>query len=214
MSTRLKFVLFFVVLVLPALASLLTTQVAFSRASSIEFCGSCHTMTPWFDNVTNPESDSLAAEHYKRRWIQHEQCFTCHSNYGFLGPIEAKINGVRHVAAFYLGFRGRIELYEEFPNGHCLKCHQEAKGFLEDSNHDPLEDILSGKDRCVECHENIHGIEQDDDGPVGYVNGVKIAAQDAPPADGAPSDKAAPENDSAKDGDADKADEADDEDAQ
>lgn len=178
-----KIVLFFVVLVVPTLLSLLTTQLAFSRASSVEFCGSCHTMTPWFDNVTNPESDSLAAEHYKRRWIQHEQCFTCHSDYSFLGPIEAKINGVRHVAAFYLGFRGRIELYEEFPNGHCLQCHAEAKGFLEDSNHDPIADILSGKDRCVECHEDVHGIEQDDNGPVGYAGGIKVT-EDDPDSDG------------------------------
>jgi hypothetical protein len=101
---------------------------------------------------------------------------------------------VRHVAAFYLGFRGKIELYEEFPNGHCLKCHQEAKGFLEDSNHEPIEDIISGKDRCVECHEDVHGIEQDKDGPIGYVNGVKVARDDsdsaaeAEPKDGAPAD--------------------------
>ena len=101
MSGRLKIALFFVIMVVPGLLSLVTTQLAFSRASSVEFCGSCHTMTPWFQNVTDPESDSLAAEHFKRRWIQHEQCFTCHSNYSFLGPMEAKIKGVRHVAAFY-----------------------------------------------------------------------------------------------------------------
>ena len=46
----------------------------------------------------------------------------------------------------------------------CLQCHAEAKGFREDSNHEPLEDIFSGKDRCVECHEDIHGVEQEEAG--------------------------------------------------
>lgn len=161
MTTTVKILLFFIVLVVPGLLSLVTAQVSFHRASSLEFCGSCHVMTPWFENVTDPESDSLAAEHYKRRWIQHDQCFTCHSDYGFLGPIEAKINGMHHVIAFYFGEPRHIELYEPFPNSHCLKCHVDAKGFREDPNHDPFEDLLSGKDRCLDCHENVHGVEQE-----------------------------------------------------
>jgi len=203
MSGRLKIALFFVIMVVPGLLSLVTTQLAFSRASSVEFCGSCHTMTPWFQNVTDPESDSLAAEHFKRRWIQHEQCFTCHSNYSFLGPMEAKIKGVRHVAAFYLGFRGRIELYDEFPNDQCLQCHAEAKGFLEDSNHDPIEDIMSGKDRCVDCHENLHAIEQDDNGPIGFAAGGDAAGGDAGSADDAAGDDADPAGDPPSGGDGD-----------
>ena len=90
MSGRLKIALFFVVLVVPALLSLVTAELSFSRAQSVEFCGSCHVMTPWFENVTGEDSNSLAAEHYKRRWIQHEQCFTCH------GPI---IDANPHTAA-------------------------------------------------------------------------------------------------------------------
>ncbi len=161
MTTTVKFLLFIIILVVPGLLSLVTAQVSFHRASSLEFCGSCHVMTPWFENVTDPESDSLAAEHYKRRWIQHDQCFTCHSDYSFLGPIEAKINGMHHVIAFYFGTPRHIELYKPFPNSHCLKCHLDAKGFREDPNHDPFEDLLSGKDKCVDCHENVHGVEQE-----------------------------------------------------
>lgn len=160
MTTRQKIALFFLLLVFPGLLSATTAVVSFQRAQSLEFCTSCHTMTPWVENMTGPESDSLAAEHYKNRWIQTQQCYTCHTNYGFLGPLEAKIKGVRHVIAYYVGEDARIELYDEFPNENCLHCHLEAKGFREDSNHDPLEDILSGKDRCVDCHEDLHGVEQ------------------------------------------------------
>jgi len=159
-TTRLKLVLFLVILVLPGLLAAVTAEVSFSRAQSVEFCGSCHVMKPWIENVTGPESDSLASDHFKRRWIQKDQCFTCHSDYGFLGTMQAKITGMRHVAAYYLGEPRHIELYKEFSNGNCLKCHAESKGFLEDDNHEPIEDLIAGKDRCVECHEAIHGVEQ------------------------------------------------------
>jgi cytochrome c nitrite reductase small subunit len=163
LSSRQKIVLFFVILVLPGLLSLLTVETSFSRAKTVEFCGSCHTMTPWIEDVTSDESDSLAGDHFKRRWIQHDQCFTCHSNYSFLGPLKAKIRGMQHVMAFYMGgHEGPIKLYEEFPNENCLQCHVDAKGFREDSNHDPIDELLSGKTRCVECHEQLHDVEQED----------------------------------------------------
>lgn len=199
MSGKLKLWLFFLVIVVPALLASVTAKMAFSRAQSVEFCGSCHVMQPWIDNVTGEESDSLAAEHYKRRWIQHEQCYTCHTNYGFLGPMEAKVKGVRHVIAYYIGEDAKIELYDEFPNENCLHCHLDAKGFREDSNHDPLEDILSGKDRCVECHENIHGVEQP-----GYDDeeATDAEAAEAGEADEGEAEEPAPDDDGGDKGDA------------
>jgi nitrate/TMAO reductase-like tetraheme cytochrome c subunit len=167
MNRSQKLLLFAVIVVLPALLALTTAKVSFSRAQQVSFCASCHTMTPWIDDVTGDESESLAHDHFANRWIQHDQCFTCHSNYSFLGPIEAKIKGMRHVAAFYLGEDRPIELYGEFPNENCLQCHAEAKGFLEESSHEPIEDLLSGKDRCVECHESFHDVEQAADAETG-----------------------------------------------
>jgi cytochrome c nitrite reductase small subunit len=160
MTGKFKIALFFIILVFPGLMAAVTAKVAFTRAESLEFCSSCHTMTPWVENVTGAESDSLASEHFKNKWIQHDPCYTCHTNYGFLGPVEAKIKGVRHVIAYYTGVPPKIELYDPFPNENCLHCHLEAKGFRQDPNHDPIEDILSGKDSCIDCHENLHGVEQ------------------------------------------------------
>ena len=160
MSTRLKIVLFFLLLVVPGLLTASTAVVAVKRAETLEFCSSCHTMDPWVENVTGEDSDSLASEHYKNRWIQSDQCYTCHTNYGLFGPVQAKIKGVRHVIAYYIGDTSNIKLYDPFPNENCLHCHLEAKGFRENSNHDPIADILSGEDRCVDCHENVHGVEQ------------------------------------------------------
>lgn len=162
MDTRLKLVLFLFLLVFPAVLSAVTAKLAFTRAETVEFCSSCHTMDPWVADVTGDASDSLAHDHFARRWIQHDQCYTCHSNYGFLGPLKAKIGGVKHVIAFYTGFEGKIHLYEDFPNANCLQCHQNAKGFREESAHDPIDDLIAGKDRCVECHDQLHNVEQEE----------------------------------------------------
>ena len=161
MSSRLKIVLFFVILLFPAVLGWATAKVAFSRAEQVEFCGSCHTMKPWIDDVTGASSESVAGAHFANRWIQQEQCYTCHSNYSFLGPLQAKIRGVEHVVAFYVGHSGPIHLYEDFPNGNCLKCHEHAKGFLEEASHEPVADLVAGKESCVECHD-LHDVTQEE----------------------------------------------------
>jgi nitrate/TMAO reductase-like tetraheme cytochrome c subunit len=163
MSSRLKIVLFFVILLFPAVLGFATAKVSFSRAERVDFCGSCHTMQPWIDDVTGSESASVAGAHFANRWIQRDQCYSCHSNYSFLGPMKAKIRGVEHVVAFYVGHSGPISLYDEFPNANCLQCHEQAKGFREESAHDPIEDLLAGKESCVECHD-LHDVEQDEPG--------------------------------------------------
>jgi nitrate/TMAO reductase-like tetraheme cytochrome c subunit len=163
MSSRLKIVLFFVILLFPAVLGFATAKVSFSRAERVDFCGSCHTMQPWIDDVTGSESESVAGAHFAHRWIQHDQCYTCHSNYSFLGPMKAKIRGVEHVVAFYVGYSGPIHLYDEFPNANCLQCHEQAKGFREEAAHDPIEDLVAGKESCVECHD-LHDVEQEEAG--------------------------------------------------
>ncbi len=159
MNSHLKIALFFALLLFPVLLGSITARVAFSRAERVEFCGSCHTMQPWIDDVTGSESESLAGAHFANRWIQHDQCYTCHSNYSFMGPLKAKIRGVEHVIAFYGGYTGPIHLREDFPNINCLQCHEHSKGFREESAHDPIDDLLAGKDRCVECHDQLHDVE-------------------------------------------------------
>lgn len=169
MSGRTKLVLLFVIVVVPILLGATTAVLSFQRAEQVSFCASCHVMTPWYEDMAGEDSESLVSQHYRRRWIQHDQCYTCHSDYGFLGPLEAKIKGVRHVAAYYLGGElERIDLYEAFPNENCMQCHGEAQAFRESPSHDVMmEEILSGEETCAGCHEDIHGVVQpgdDEDG--------------------------------------------------
>ena len=97
MSGREKWLLLFILALAPMALGLSTFALSFQRAERVTFCASCHTMTPWIGDLKDPKSKSLAALHYHNRWILKDQCYTCHSDYDFMGPVKAKMDGVRHV---------------------------------------------------------------------------------------------------------------------
>lgn len=63
--------------------------------------------------------------HFSNRWILNNQCYTCHADYWFLGPITTKLGSLRHVAIYYsgIGMPKTINLRKPFPNSTCLECH-------------------------------------------------------------------------------------------
>ncbi len=159
MSARVKILLLFVLVVAPALLVLATAELSFQRAETLAFCSSCHTMTPWVKDLENPESDALAARHYRNRWIAHDQCYTCHVDYDFFGPVEAKIDGVHHILAYYTGIGASktIQLYKPYPNENCLQCHRNAASFLNNHIHQKtMTKILANELSCIKCHGNMH----------------------------------------------------------
>lgn len=194
MTSRFKIVLFFVLIVFPAILAGATATTSFHNAQTKEFCSSCHVMTPWYADMTNPESESLASLHFRRRWIQQEQCYTCHADYVFMGTMKAKMKGMRHVIAYYIGDRDNIKLYEPFPNENCMHCHSEAAAFRESPSHDAMmEEIESGEESCIGCHDLIHDV------PGHRPEDREAAAEDADDADdAAEEDDAAVEEDAAK----------------
>lgn len=197
MTSRFKIVLFFVLIVFPAILAGATATTSFHNAQTKEFCSSCHVMTPWYADMTNPESESLASLHFRRRWIQQEQCYTCHADYVFMGTMKAKMKGMRHVIAYYIGDRDNIKLYEPFPNENCMHCHGEAAAFRESPSHDAMmEEIESGEESCIGCHDLIHDVP-----------GHRPADREAAAEDAEDADDAAEEDDAAVEEDAAKADE-------
>jgi nitrate/TMAO reductase-like tetraheme cytochrome c subunit len=195
MTSRFKIVLFFVLIVFPAILAGATATTSFHNAQTKEFCSSCHVMTPWYADMTDPKSESLASLHFRRRWIQQEQCYTCHADYVFMGTMKAKMKGMRHVIAYYVGDRDNIKLYEPFPNENCMHCHGEAAAFRESPSHDAMmEEIESGEESCIGCHDLIHDV------PGHRPADREAAAEDAEEADdGAEgADEAAAEEDRAK----------------
>ena len=47
---------------------------------------------------------ALAATHYQNRLVERETiCYSCHKDYAMFGDVTAKLNGLRHVWAHYVG---------------------------------------------------------------------------------------------------------------
>jgi cytochrome c nitrite reductase small subunit len=159
LGTRERLLLLIVLGVAPALVTLATFALSFQRAEQVRFCADCHTMTPWVDDLHNPKSKSLAAMHFSNRWILNNQCYTCHADYGFLGPITTKLGSLRHVAIYYsgIGMPEQIKLREPFPNSNCLQCHGPAANFKNNPAHVAvMNPMLANQLSCVTCHQPIH----------------------------------------------------------
>jgi len=145
------------VALLPAISIAFGTLLVFERAERVEFCGSCHlAMQPYVDDLRNPASESLAAIHYRNRYIPVNQCYACHTSFGLFGTFHAKIDGMLDVRKYYTGtFRMPIRMREPYRNTDCLKCHSGAVKWS-GSHADCRREVLSGKTSCLECHGDTH----------------------------------------------------------
>lgn len=141
------------VLILPSISLLFGTLLVFERAERVEFCASCHlTMRPYVEDMKNLQSASLAAIHYKNRFIPSNQCYDCHTSYGMFGTVEAKMDGVLDVYKYYTRtFRLPIKMRRPYPNNDCLKCHAESAKFA-GSHQEFKEELFAGKSTCMQCH--------------------------------------------------------------
>ncbi|HXX92179.1 MAG TPA: hypothetical protein VEN81_01010 [Planctomycetota bacterium] len=144
--------------VLPSMTMLAGNVVGLHHSK--QSCIQCHTMDPWVADMKDPASITLAAKHYQRRWINEDQCYTCHSGYGLGGNIKAKLGGLSHVLHYYVtGVPAQIKIHEPFPPATCLYCHGETARYLKIDQHVDAEmkpKIDSGEMSCFECHATPH----------------------------------------------------------
>src|SRR6201987_2023508 len=139
-------------LALPLLITGVGTILVFQRAERVEFCASCHlTMKPFVDDLKNPTSNSLAALHFRNRYIPDDQCYSCHTSYGLFGTVEAKKEGLNDVYKYYTRtFHLPIKLRHPYPNTDCLKCHAGSAKWI--ASHEDYKDALfSGEASCMQC---------------------------------------------------------------
>lgn len=143
---------------LPSVSVLLANVVGFEKVK--DSCYECHTMDPWTSDLHDPNSTTLAAKHYKNRWINEHACYTCHTGYGLGGNIRAKIGGLSHVLHHHVtGVPEVIKMHRTFPVSTCLHCHGQGDSFLKREEHTNEEfkpKILSGELSCFECHTAPH----------------------------------------------------------
>ena len=129
---------------------------------TVKACGECHAMEGHVADLRDPKSDSLAAVHYKNRYILENQCYTCHSDYGMFGTRERE---ARRASAHLLQRDRRIREADQdprtrIPNLRCLSCHGGAQNFLAKHEKEQIENLLAGKDSCLDCHGPAHKAEE------------------------------------------------------
>lgn len=154
-----KQLLFVAIAVLPVGVVFFSYFHALEASKTVESCNACHVMAPFVNDLRNPKSDTLAAVHFKNRYIQENHCYTCHSDYGMFGTVHAKWEGLGHI---YRNATGRytmpIHINTPFSNLRCLNCHAKSQKFLDPAKH-PKEDLpamFSGKTSCIDCHGPVH----------------------------------------------------------
>ncbi len=143
--------------VLPGASILFGSLLVFHRAEGVAFCASCHlAMKPYVDDMQNPASQSLAAVHYKNRYIPSDQCYTCHTSFGMFGDVQAKWAGMIDVQRYYMrSFEFPLTMRAPYPNTDCLKCHAEAMKWSA-AHKEFKESVFDGEVSCLECHGKAH----------------------------------------------------------
>jgi nitrate/TMAO reductase-like tetraheme cytochrome c subunit len=157
--------LFVAVALVPLMVVFLSFAYGLESTTTVAACGSCHVMTPFVQDLQNVKSDTLAATHYKNRYIRESQCYTCHSDYGLGGTLKAKFAGLGHVWRYTTGsYELPIKIARPYSNVRCLECHAQSQKFLNAAGH-PKEDmrpLMDGTVSCLACHGPAHPEQQNE----------------------------------------------------
>ena len=160
---------FLALFVLPVLTLAGGTAHHLDKATSTEFCLSCHVMEPYGRSLQIDSPLHLPAVHTQNNYVPPERsCYACHTSYTMFGDVRAKLQGMRHVAVNYFGTPpDRLQLYQPFANQDCLGCHGSGRQFEEHVIHAPiLRELIDGDTSCLQCHAAMHAIDQLDELPV------------------------------------------------
>jgi hypothetical protein len=142
----------------PIMVAFVTFAHGLESITTVAACGSCHVMTPFVRDLRDVKSDTLAATHFKNRFIRDSQCYTCHSDYGLGGTLKAKLDGLGHVWRYTTGLYDLpIKINQPYPNFRCLGCHGESQRFLNSASMKAiLPELMSGQTPCLTCHGPAH----------------------------------------------------------
>ena len=143
---------------LPAGAVFLANYHTFEGVHEVRGCASCHVMLPMVNDMRDPGSETLAALHYKNKWIAKDQCYTCHSDYGLGGGLEAKMTGFRHLARYTTRtYQEPITARVKFDNNNCLSCHEGTPKWVAVESHvESHKDLAANQVTCLDCHGAAH----------------------------------------------------------
>lgn len=153
-----KWALFVGLFMLPIIAMLSSTTTLMEETTTVESCASCHIMHPFVNDMQQEESATLAARHFKNKWIPENQCYHCHTSYGIHGTAEAKRDGFRHWLLYVTNtWPEPITFKGSYPNENCLRCHAGNQDFQNVNSHIALSEKLRQNEvACITCHGPAH----------------------------------------------------------
>jgi cytochrome c-type protein NapC len=163
-----KILAFVAVLVFPLLAGGMGAATHLEHSKQTAFCLSCHVMEDYGQSLRVDDRSFIPAVHYQNHLVPRDQaCFTCHTDYTMYGDLRAKLRGLRHVYAQYVGRPTKpLKLYTPYNNRECLHCHLGARSFEEGAKHteDPksLPAMKANQLSCstTDCHDIVHGVDK------------------------------------------------------
>lgn len=163
-----KILAFTALLIFPILAGGMGVSDHLRRSTSTQFCLSCHVMEDYGKSLHVDDRSYVPATHYQYNLVPRDHaCFTCHTDYTMFGDINAKMRGLKHVYAYYIGTPSQpIKLYQSYNNRECLHCHLGARGFEESDAHSKEPQMMSliktNQMSCstTGCHNIIHNVQQ------------------------------------------------------
>lgn len=163
-----RLLLLVVLFVMPVLLLLGGATKSLTGSKQRDFCVSCHEMEVYDTSMYIDDPEYLPAVHFQNRYVSRDTaCYTCHTDYTLYGDFTAKLAGLKHVWVHYLGDvpeAGEFKLYEPYPNANCLQCHQGARRFERQREHNSeevtLEMLYEDQKSCISggCHDKIHDI--------------------------------------------------------
>jgi nitrate/TMAO reductase-like tetraheme cytochrome c subunit len=160
---RARLLLFIGVCCVPFPAVLMSAAVGLEQSKAVAFCNSCHLMGAFVADMKDADSRSLSALHFRNRYIQNDHCYSCHTDYGLFGTLEAKIGGMSHVWSEFAGAgRGTVRQKGNYRFTICLNCHGESSKFIQQKGHAGVVNrVVGGQAACTECHNRSHGAQPD-----------------------------------------------------
>ncbi len=163
-----KMLAFAALAILPAVTIWAGFEEHLDRATSTNFCLSCHVMEDYGKSLHYDDKSYLPAVHFENHFVPPDHaCYTCHTDYAMFGGVKAKFRGLRHIYVEYFGTIPKpadIKLYNPFPNETCLHCHLGARKFEEVAGHHrtpgAISDMKTGKTSCLSsgCHDIVHEV--------------------------------------------------------
>ena len=153
-----QWMLFIGICVMPLPVMLLGSAVGLERAKDVSFCRQCHVMRQFVADMEDPQSERLAAVHFKNRYIQRSHCYVCHTDYGLFGTMEAKLAGVGHIWKESTGsFTLPVRIARPYQFMICLDCHAQSAKFDRVPKHkDLVLKVARGEAGCTSCHGSSH----------------------------------------------------------